>query len=211
MTGKGDTWFPWTEAQTAEAARLWARGWKAAEIAKELGSGLTRNAVIGRMYRIGASTPNTSGRPRPEVILARMDQAALEAFAADCAAGMACAVLAEKYAMGKSSVPRVAAKLGINRKKKRRRRERQEAAVVRPRLVRTIPVEPSEARMVTLMQLRADDCRWPVGEGVGLDQRFCGCRKFDGLPYCEYHARIAYRPIDRAERRDVRQVERLAA
>lgn len=44
---------PWTEALTKQLISLWADGLSASQIAGELGCGLTRNAIIGKVHRIG--------------------------------------------------------------------------------------------------------------------------------------------------------------
>lgn len=43
----------WTDERVKEAQRLWSEGVSASQIAVQLGSGLTRNAVIGKMSRLG--------------------------------------------------------------------------------------------------------------------------------------------------------------
>lgn len=63
------------------------------------------------------------------------------------------------------------------------------------------PEQP--ANPVTLMELTADTCRWPIGE-VTHNTMFCGATAVPGAPYCVGHCRIAYaRPgtnLDRGER-----------
>jgi GcrA cell cycle regulator len=55
--------------------------------------------------------------------------------------------------------------------------------------------EPEMVR-VPLTKLSADTCRWPLGDPQDENFRFCGCRT-GGSTYCEYHARIAYQPVQR--------------
>ena len=38
-------------------------------------------------------------------------------------------------------------------------------------------------------------CRWPVGDTGSDDFSFCGHTPKGGLPYCEYHASLAYQPL----------------
>lgn len=62
----------WSDDRVSTLRKLWADGQSAAQIAKQLG-GVTRNAVIGKVYRLGlgrdaASGPSRSARmspPRP--------------------------------------------------------------------------------------------------------------------------------------------------
>jgi GcrA cell cycle regulator len=44
----------------------------------------------------------------------------------------------------------------------------------------------------TVETLLADDCRWPFGDPLDGDFHFCGKRKVDGSPYCEFHVRRAF-------------------
>jgi GcrA cell cycle regulator len=45
----------WTEERVALLRQLWGEGKTAAEIARELGEGITRNAVIGKAHRLKLS------------------------------------------------------------------------------------------------------------------------------------------------------------
>ncbi|MFQ6756785.1 GcrA family cell cycle regulator, partial [Cereibacter sphaeroides] len=44
----------WTDERVETLKRMWAEGQSASQIAKELG-GVTRNAVIGKVHRLGLS------------------------------------------------------------------------------------------------------------------------------------------------------------
>ena len=50
----------WTDERIATLKKMWKDGHSAADIAKKLGEGVTRNAVIGKAHRMGLS-----GRPSP--------------------------------------------------------------------------------------------------------------------------------------------------
>jgi GcrA cell cycle regulator len=54
-------------------------------------------------------------------------------------------------------------------------------------------VIPIGQRCSTL-ELSEGKCRWPIGEPGTPDFFFCGGKTIEGLPYCGYHARIAYQP-----------------
>jgi GcrA cell cycle regulator len=56
----------WTEERVAELKELWSSGLSAAQIAARLGD-VTRNAVIGKVHRLGLSgRPSPIRRSRPE-------------------------------------------------------------------------------------------------------------------------------------------------
>lgn len=75
----------WSAERVEQAKSLWLAGNTAAHIAKVLGHGISRNAVIGRMYRMGlkferpsdpqkaerkAARPKASPRPRKRLLIA---------------------------------------------------------------------------------------------------------------------------------------------
>jgi GcrA cell cycle regulator len=59
---------------------------------------------------------------------------------------------------------------------------------------------------VSLLALNDQMCKWPMGDPGAEDFHFCGHRSFNSLPYCEYHSRIAYQPVnDRRRERERRE------
>lgn len=68
---------------------------------------------------------------------------------------------------------------------------------VRPWIVRDAPEDivatPIECRRVSLLELDATTCRWPLGTPGHDDFCFCGNHPMNGLPYCAGHCRLAYR------------------
>src|SRR6187399_1191269 len=74
MTGTDS--MSWTEERVELLKKLWAEGRSASQIAGRLGS-VTRNAVIGKVHRLGLSGRATtsrmkSHRPRPRMASKRM-------------------------------------------------------------------------------------------------------------------------------------------
>lgn len=173
----------WTEERVELLKKLWNDGLSASQIAGELGN-VTRNAVIGKVHRLGlsgrAKNPAASSAPRP----ARKPAARTPSHPMAGNGGMTrgANALAPQYA------PEAEAET--------------EAA---PRPSEDVVVPFSER--VTIMDLREYMCRWPMGDPTTPEFRFCGARSSTGLPYCTHHSRIAYQPAaDR--RRDRRNVGR---
>ena len=50
----------WNDERVDLLKKMWGEGQSASQIAKELG-GVTRNAVIGKVHRLGLSNRNGSG------------------------------------------------------------------------------------------------------------------------------------------------------
>lgn len=57
---------PWTDERMETLKRLHADGLSCSQIAKELGGGLTRNAVIGKVHRLGLCSVPRVPNPKPK-------------------------------------------------------------------------------------------------------------------------------------------------
>ena len=72
----------------------------------------------------------------------------------------------------------------------------------RPRVWRASPRKPKRViqiediveipKMVTFLDLGDDDCKWPIGDPLKDDFRFCGKYRLTGMAYCRECCRIAY-------------------
>ena len=60
----------WTEERVEVLKKLWLDGFSASQIAKQLGGGLTRNAVIGKVHRLGLSGRAVPSQPQRPVFKA---------------------------------------------------------------------------------------------------------------------------------------------
>jgi GcrA cell cycle regulator len=60
----------WTEPRVAQLKALWGT-LSASQIARELGHGVSRNAVIGKSHRLGLTTPRKPVPPSKEVVMAK--------------------------------------------------------------------------------------------------------------------------------------------
>ncbi len=56
-----------------------------------------------------------------------------------------------------------------------------------PRVEEYIP-----GKGMKLVDLKERMCRWPIGDPKDENFRFCGCESHPELPYCDYHAKVAY-------------------
>jgi GcrA cell cycle regulator len=164
----------WTDERIELLRKLWLEGLSASQIARELANGISRNAVIGKVHRLGMSGRVKTAAPasvRPKVKTARpvVHQR------------MSAPMMRGNTALALKSQP-VEALLPA----------RQEEDVV-------IPM----SEMVTIMELKESMCRWPMGDPSSGEFRFCGGKKGANQsgPYCSYHARIAYQPAQDRRRR----------
>lgn len=167
----------WTDDRVETLKKLWADGLSASQIAAELGGGVTRNAVIGKVHRLGLSgrgkTSPSAGQPRPR----KPTRPPSHPMTLVGGARLGGAVVARAPAATPGIQPQP-------------ERLREEDVVI-----------PMSQR-VTIMELREGMCRWPLGDPTTPEFRFCGAQSFAGIPYCAHHSRIAYQPA--AERRRIR-------
>jgi GcrA cell cycle regulator len=168
----------WTDERVELLKKLWSDGLSASQIAAELGS-VTRNAVIGKVHRLGLSG-RAKSTAQPAGARGNAPRKAPARAPSHPMAGSAAAATRGAHALAPSFVP--AAEIEA------------EAEPLPPEDV----VIPFSER-VTIMDLREYMCRWPMGDPTRPDFRFCGARAQTGLPYCSHHARIAYQPA--ADRR----------
>jgi GcrA cell cycle regulator len=186
----------WNEERVEMLKTMWSEGKSASQIAKELG-GVTRNAVIGKVHRLGLSN-RIGGEGRPE------EEADVGAFAE--------APAPEPVPEPQIAEPQPAAAA--------RTVARETAPVVRAKPSgQPLPPQPAgseisaealanlaevakKARRLSLMQLTERTCKWPVGDPATDDFWFCGLPTVPGKPYCETHVAVAFQPM--SARRDRR-------
>ena len=166
----------WTDERVELLGKLWGEGLSASQIAGVLGGGVTRNAVIGKVHRLGLSGRTKTGQPAP----ARPQKPRLPSAPAAVATPVTRPrlVAVETTASVAAPMPMV----------------HQPAPP--PVEVAEIPV----SERVSIMELRETMCRWPLGDPQSADFGFCGQRTATGLPYCPVHCRIAYQPASERKR-----------
>ena len=168
----------WTDERVELLRRLWEEGQSASKIAAQLG-GVTRNAVIGKVHRLGMGGRIKAGSDAPGA----RKKGALETLPEADAVVIEAAVEAAEPTP--PPVQRPAPEFPMP------------AAAPEP-------VTLAVSERVTIMELRESMCRWPMGDPTTPEFRFCGARAITGLPYCTHHAQIAYQPA--AERKRDRRV-----
>ena len=68
------------------------------------------------------------------------------------------------------------------------------------------------SRRVQIMELREAMCKWPIGDPADATFGFCGRGSDGSSPYCAEHARVAFQPAKKRERRarEFDYIQRLA-
>ncbi len=177
----------WTEERVARLAKLWAEGLSASQIANDLG-GVTRNAVIGKVHRLGLS-----GRAKPAGksggSSAPRRKATTTSRASSGGGGSTYARASAPRATPRT-VGNAALKMEMNVEAEPRIQQKPAEDVV-------VPI----SRKLTLMQLTESTCKWPTGDPTMPGFSFCGQTSEEDKPYCEYHSKIAFQPPNERRRR----------
>jgi GcrA cell cycle regulator len=173
----------WTDERVERLKTLWLEGLSASQIAAELG-GVTRNAVIGKVHRLGLS-----GRAKPQVQPVRPAPSQARQKS----------VSAAPRAPAPASRPVRPITIGNVALQADDRPDHRPA----PAPARIVEEGPVTFERVTILHLTEQTCKWPVGDPGKPDFFFCGRKSDAAIPYCPYHARIAYQPSGdrRRERR----------
>lgn len=202
----------WTDERVELLKKMWAEGKSASTIAKELGS-VTRNAVIGKVHRLGlasrtggegeaaepaeaapaaAATPAAAPAPEPVAAAAPEPRAEPEPAAAPPA---------REPAQGGTVVPmpgrRPVAPAGQPLP------PQPSANEISPEALANVREVEKSARKLTLMELTERTCKWPIGDPATDNFYFCGLPAVQGKPYCEAHVAVAFQPMQ--ARRDRRR------
>jgi GcrA cell cycle regulator len=184
----------WTDDRVEVLKKMWGEGKSASQIAKELG-GVTRNAVIGKVHRLGLS--NRSGGASPA------KPAAKEKIAAKAkpTTKPKSPVMETQAAVPATTKPHVRPKLVVTAGQPLP--PQPSANEISPEALASVREVEKTAKRLTVMQLTERTCKWPVGDPATEDFWFCGLPSQAGKPYCEAHVGVAFQPM--SARRDRRR------
>ena len=193
----------WTDERVEILKKMWGEGQSASVIAKELG-GVTRNAVIGKVHRLGLS--NRSGGGASKAPAKDKPEAAKAAPKPKAAPKKPAAPKkAPEPAPAAEATPEPAAKPATPARKAiipagQPLPPQPSANEISPEALAKVNEIEKGAKKLTLMQLTERTCKWPIGDPATDDFWFCGLPVQQGKPYCEAHVGVAFQPM--SSRRD---------
>ena len=193
----------WTDERVETLKKMWAEGQSASQIAKELG-GVTRNAVIGKVHRLGLSNrvggggvadveddapvaPKAEAPARPAEPARSADPAPRPAVERAVPTATITPIPMRKAIIpaGQPLPPQPSAN------------------EISPEVLASVREVEKHAKKLTLMELTERTCKWPIGDPATEDFWFCGLQSLPGKPYCEAHVGVAFQPM--SARRDRRR------
>jgi GcrA cell cycle regulator len=157
----------WTDDRVETLKRLWADGLSGGEIARRLV--ITRNAVIGKVYRLGLPGRVTTSRRNYESQVRAGKRTRLRPHL-------------PKMAKTATQLAEIAARSGAAAE-----RQTNQAGS-------DLVVPPDQRKQ--LLDLERGDCRWPYGTGTKADPYYFCCHKaIPGKSYCDFHNARSLQPI----------------
>ena len=182
----------WTDERVEILTKMWAEGNSASQIAKELG-GVTRNAVIGKVQRLGLSNrATTSTTNKTESKTKSAPKGNLKAKQNDRKVETT-----EPKPDNVTSLRRQIIPAGQPLP------PQPSANEISPEALARVSEIEKKAKKLSLLELTEKTCKWPVGDPATEDFWFCGLVTQSGKPYCEAHVGVAFQPMN--SRRDRRR------
>ena len=193
----------WTDERVETLKRMWVEGQSASQIAKELG-GVTRNAVIGKVHRLGLSNRAGSTEEEEAPQAAAASPAKAEAARPEPATPRA-------EPPRPAPAPQVAPVSNVTTLPVRKAiipagqplPPQPSLNEISPEALASVREVEKRAKKLTLMELTERTCKWPIGDPATDDFWFCGLPSLPGKPYCEAHVGVAFQPM--SARRDRRR------
>ena len=159
--------LPWTDARIAHLKMRWSQGVTAQRIARELGGGISRSAVLGKIHRLGFAELS----PRAWVHRSHLKRAGERRISHQLWAALGRTFAGQQWPPPAWVIE-------------------AKPYVEDPRIDADIPL----AQRRSLLDLTRGACRWPVGDPSHPDFFFCGAEALRGELYWRH---IAPAHIDR--------------
>ncbi|MEL7282369.1 MAG: GcrA family cell cycle regulator [Pseudomonadota bacterium] len=198
----------WTDERVEKLKKMWGDGQSASQIAKELG-GVTRNAVIGKVHRLGLSNRNGGGGASAESgAKAKAKPAAKAQPAPKSASEPAAENPAQTPCKDRAQPAAASAEPGLSRARSivpanQPLPPQPSVNEIDPEALAKFHQIEEKALRLTLMELTEKTCKWPIGDPATEDFYFCGLPVAPGKPYCEPCVGVAYQSM--SARRDRRR------
>lgn len=162
--------FPWTDETADEAKRRYLDGESCSQIARAMGGGLTRNSVLGKLWRIGAAGGSTVARRTAGTARRTINT------------GLVKRKPSPIYSGDPHDSPDT-------------KRFNRAVANAKARMARPEPhPEAFPSTAVTLLNLNGHMCKWPLGPMLQPAVFFCGAKTEGEGPYCDQHAKRSRGP-----------------
>ena len=171
----------WTDERVETLKKMWAEGQSASQIAKELG-GVTRNAVIGKVHRLGLSN-RAGGADKAEAevveaVVPEVEPATVKPQAPRVAEPpRPVEPVAEPRAAAPQAATLPSAPVPLRKQiipAGQPLPPQPSANEISPEALASVREVEKKAKRLTLMELTERTCKWPIGDPATDDFWFCG-------------------------------------
>ena len=194
----------WSDERVAVLKKMWLEGNSASEIAKVLGN-ITRNAVIGKVHRLGLSNRDTnvskSGAKTSTVTKSVKRGRPPKKLDKE---------VKKRGRPQKLKDPRDFSEIADNKNNSdtllgnethsNDNKLKVVSDLSEETLKNLLKIE-MKAKKISLMELTERTCKWPIGDPATDTFWFCGHESEPGKPYCKTHISIAFQPINQRRAR----------
>mgnify|MGYP005726136989 FL=1 len=194
----------WSDERVAILKKMWLEGNSASEIAKVLGN-ITRNAVIGKVHRLGLSNRDTNvsksgaitskaaksvkrGRP-PKKIDKEVKKRGRPQK------------LKEPRDFPEITDGKNKSATSIGNETRSSDNNLKVVSDLSEETLKNLLNVEMKAKKIALMELTERTCKWPIGDPATDTFWFCGHESEPGKPYCKTHISIAFQPISQRRSR----------
>jgi GcrA cell cycle regulator len=188
----------WNEERTEQCVKLWNEGYSASQVAKMIGGRVSRNAVIGKLHRLGKKrdAPYRNYRPGSRNTGLNFGSRAWNEEQTDTLRDLwdhnaSIAEIARRLSRSRNAVAGKALAIGLGA-----RRTPRDLTCEAP-----LPPEPTRPDVLfKLIDLEDNQCRYFYGDPKQSADGYCGCQKAPGSSYCPgHHAKVWQSPTPRTK------------
>ena len=189
----------WDSGMLKKLKSLVGKGLSTAEMGKKLG--MSKNAVVGKLNRLGWNTKASEPEPQKTAKPAKTEKAKKSDTPAK-------KTTAKKVPAAKAAPKKPAVKKAVKVKEKPIKVTKPTPAKVKEKekpvekpVVKTASKKSKKdlalhelliQHALQMANLKPNQCRWPIGDPDSDKFHFCGETVFSGKPYCYEHCRQAY-------------------
>jgi len=204
----------WTPDRVEILKKMWSEGQSASQIAGELGM-VTRNAVIGKVHRLGLSNRGTivtkeqnseqskakPKRPKAQARSVNSKKIQNGPKTSDSTTDVK-QDIAEPVEKGPRKQPFLNTNKSIIFTANQPLPPQPSTSEISAETLKNVESIEKKSKKLSLMELTERTCKWPIGDPATEEFWFCGHTAEQGKPYCETHIEIAFQPVtSRRERR----------
>ena len=187
----------WSDERVAILKKMWLEGNSASEIAKELGN-ITRNAVIGKVHRLGLSNRDINisktgssstkavksvKRGRPPIVNKDIKKKGRPEK------------LKEQRDINDTPDDKDKSVTSLANSKRSNDSKLEVVSDLSEETLKDLLKVEMKSKKISLMELTERTCKWPIGDPATDTFWFCGHESEPGKPYCKTHISIAFQPI----------------